>query len=172
MDQVMDSPLACAGDLDEQALFDLPTLFEWMGGREALRNLTETFHPKVLKDPLLAEMFREVPDFHAEHLAMWFEEVLGGEPRYTNERGGFKAMIGMHRGRSIQPEQRKRWVELLMETADEVGLPSDPEFRSAFAAYVEWGSRRAQANSQPDAPPSRRETVPRWGWGEAKPGTP
>lgn len=114
MDQVM----------NEQTLSDLPTLFEWMGGREALRNLMETFHPKILKDPLLAEMFREVPDFHPEHLAMWFEEVLGGEPRYTNERGGFKTMIGMHRGRAIQPEQRKRWVELLMETADEVACPA------------------------------------------------
>lgn len=159
-------------DMNEKALFDLPTLFEWMGGREVLRNLMETFHPKVLKDPLLAEMFREVPHFHPEHLAMWFEEVLGGEPLYTKERGGFKTMIGMHRGRAIQPEQRKRWVELLMETADEVGLPSDPEFRSAFIAYVEFGSRRAQNNSQPDAPPSRRETVLLWGWGESKPGTP
>ncbi|PHU99549.1 oxidoreductase [Iodobacter sp. BJB302] len=142
-----------------------------MGGRAVLRHLLETFHAKTKIDPVLAPMFEHVPDNHAEHLAMWFEEVFGGMPRYTDERGGFKTMIGMHRNRCIQSEQRARWVTLLMETADEIGLPADPEFRSAFTAYVEWGSRRAQRNSQTDAPPSCRVTVPKWGWGEAPPGT-
>ncbi len=31
------------------------------------------------------------------------------------------------------------------------GLPDDPEFRSAFAAYIEWGTRIAVTNSQPGA---------------------
>ena len=53
--------------------------------------------------------------------------------------------------------------------ADDAGLPSDPEFRSAFAAYVEWGTRIALANSQPGASPPERAPLPRWGWGEAPP---
>jgi len=149
-----------------------PTLLEWMGGREKLRLLMKTFYQKVEKDDLLQPLFKRMSAEHHDHVAMWLEEVLGGEPRYTNERGGFKAMIARHRNRRIQPEQRKRWISLLMDSADELGLPSDPEFRSAFVAYIEWGSRRAEANSQPDAAPSRRETVPKWGWGEAPPGTP
>ncbi|NQD95344.1 oxidoreductase [Pseudomonas sp. CrR25] len=151
---------------------DVPTLFEWMGGREVLSNLMETFYAKVREDELLMPLFKRMTDDHPEHVAMWLEEVLGGATRYTDERGGFKRMISSHRGRSIQPEQRARWVALMMQAADEVNLPSDPEFRSAFAAYIEWGSRRAQANSQPDAPPSRRDSVPKWGWGEAPPGMP
>jgi hemoglobin len=62
-------------------------------------------------------------------------------------------------------------VRLIREAADEAELPADPEFRSAFAAYVEWGTRIALANSQPGASPPPRAPVPRWGWGEAPPYT-
>jgi hemoglobin len=74
-----------------------------------------------------------------------------------------------HLNLRIRPEQRTRWVVLLAETADEVGLPDDPEFRSAFVAYLEWGSRIALANSQPGATPPETAPVPHWGWGEAPP---
>lgn len=151
---------------------EVPTLFEWMGGREVLSLLMKTFYAKVEKDELLAPLFGRMIADHPEHVAMWMEEVLGGAPRYTDERGGFKTMIRKHRGRNIQPEQRDRWMKLMLETADEINLPRDPEFRSAFVGYLEWGSRRAERNSKPDAEPSKRETVPKWGWGEAKPGTP
>jgi hemoglobin len=53
-----------------------------------------------------------------------------------------------------------------MESADEINLPDDPEFRSAFVAYIEWGTRIAVINSRetelimnPESP------MPKWGWG-------
>jgi hemoglobin len=58
---------------------------------------------------------------------------------------------------------------LIAQAADDAGLPADPEFRSAFLAYVEWGTRLAVANSQPGAAPPPLAPVPRWGWGEAPP---
>ncbi|GAA2083922.1 hypothetical protein GCM10009780_22720 [Actinomadura alba] len=54
-----------------------------------------------------------------------------------------------------------------MDAADETGLPGDPEFRAAFAGYIEWGTRLALANSRPGAHPVRHAPVPRWGWGVA-----
>ncbi len=149
----------------------VPTLFEWMGGREVIMKLMTAFYIKVEKDDLLAPMFKHMSSEHPEHVAMWLEEVLGGESLYTQQRGGFKGMISKHRGRNITPEQRQRWVKLMMECADEVNLPSDPEFRSAFASYIEWGARRAERNSQRNAPSSKREVIKIWGWGEAPPGT-
>jgi hemoglobin len=50
-------------------------------------------------------------------------------------------------------------------------LTRSPCFRSAFVAYVEWGTRLAVSNSQPDASPAPDAPVPRWGWGEAPPYT-
>ena len=52
--------------------------------------------------------------------------------------------------------------------ADDAGLPEDPEFRSAFMAYVEWGTRIAMHNSQPGADVPEEAPVPH-GAGEAPP---
>ncbi|WP_313958399.1 hypothetical protein [Chelativorans salis] len=48
-------------------------------------------------------------------------------------------MIAHHLNRHLTEGQRRRWIELLQDAADAVELPEDPEFRSAFMAYVEWG---------------------------------
>src|SRR5262249_55176679 len=40
----------------------------------------------------------------------------------------------------------------------------DAEWRAAFVAYLEWGSRLALENSQPGAHPPPHMPVPRWWW--------
>ena len=55
----------------------------------------------------------------------------------------------------------------MLESADEIGLPDDPEFRSALVGYLEWGSRMAVINSQTSETPIDNNTpMPNWGWGE------
>ena len=78
-------------------------------------------------------------------------------------------MLGKHRDLAITPEQRFRFASLMSLAADDAELPADPEFRSAFMAYVAWGTRLAQQNSQPGAKVVERAPTPRWGWGEAPP---
>ncbi|HEV7980587.1 group II truncated hemoglobin [Amycolatopsis sp.] len=145
------------------------TLFEWAGGAPAIERLTEVFYKHVHQDPVLAPVFAHAGDDHAHHVAIWLGEVFGGPATYTADHGGYPAMLGHHLGLSITPEQRTRWATLIAAAADEAGLPSDPEFRSAFVAYVEWGSRIGMENSQPGAEPPAAAPVPRWGWGEAPP---
>ena len=150
----------------------VPTLYEWAGGAPALTRLTEAFYARVRTDDVLAPVFADMPPDHPEHVAIWLGEVFGGPPRYTEERGGYPHMLAKHRGRALTEEQRFRWVQLICGAADEAGLPGDPEFRSAFVAYIEWGTRLALANSQPGAEPVPEAPVPRWGWGEAPPYVP
>jgi hemoglobin len=145
------------------------TLYEWAGGAAAIERLTEVFYTRVHEDPVLAPVFAHVEDDHAHHVAIWLGEVFGGPATYTAEHGGYPAMLGHHLGLSITPEQRARWAALIAGAADEAGLPSDPEFRSAFVAYIEWGSRIGMDNSRPGAKPPLKAPVPRWGWGEAPP---
>ncbi len=59
-------------------------------------------------------------------------------------------------------------VSLLLDTADQIGMPDDPEFRSALVGYLEWGSRLAVINSQPGATVDQKAPMPKWGWGEVK----
>ena len=147
----------------------VPTLYEWAGGAPALERLTAAFYAKVKADPLLAGLFAAMPEDHPRHVAMWLGEVFRGPEAYSAELGGYPRMMRQHLERQIQPQQRSRWVALLSEAADEVALPDDPEFRSAFVAYLEWGSRIALANSQPGATPPPTAPMPHWGWGEAPP---
>jgi hemoglobin len=149
-----------------------PSLYDWAGGRPALVRLFEVFYDKVLDDELLEPVFRGMDRDHPQHVADWLGEVFGGPPRYSTERGGHAHMIGRHLDRAITEPQRRRWVSLLMNAADEVGLPDDPEFRAAFAGYLEWGSRLAVFFSRPGAMPSLDEPMPRWSWGAAPPWQP
>lgn len=149
-----------------------PSLYEWAGGTAAFERLTEAFYRDVVRDPLLEPLFGHMDPEHPRYVAMWLAEVFGGPAAYTEQRGGYPHMLGHHLGKAISERQRRRWVELLMDAADEVGLPDDPEFRAAFAGYVEWGTRLALANSQPGASPPSEAPVPRWGWGVAPPYTP
>ncbi len=122
------------------------TLYEWAGGTPALEKLFDRFYA---------------------HVAAWVGEVLGGPKTYSTTRGGHAHMISRHVGRGITEEQRRRWVNLLLDTADEVGLPADPEFRASFVGYLEWGSRLAVLFSAPGADAPAPEEMPTWDW--AKP---
>jgi hemoglobin len=148
---------------------EIPSLYEWAGGSEAFERLTEAFYTQVLKDDLIGPLFRGMDPGHPKYVAMWLAEVFGGPETYTRERGGYPHMVGRHLGKAITEPQRRRWVNLLLDAADEVGLPDDPEFRAAFVSYIEWGTRLAHANSQPGAAPPTQAPVPRWGWGVAPP---
>jgi hemoglobin len=147
----------------------IPTLYDFAGGAEAFDWLTEVFYRHVLRDELVGPLFAHMDPNHPAHVAMFLSEVFGGPHRYSAERGGHPHMISQHLGKAITEPQRRRWVNLLQDAADEVGLPDDAEFRSAFLAYIEWGTRLAVGNSQPGAKPNHDEPMPRWGWGSMPP---
>ncbi len=147
----------------------VPTLYDWAGGAEAFSRLTEVFYGRVLKDDLLAPVFAGLAPEHAEHVALWLGEVFGGPPAYSRSQGGHGHMVAKHAGKHITEPQRRRWVNLVQDAADEAGLPTDAEFRSAFLAYVEWGTRLAVHFSSPGAKPPAEQAVPTWTWGAAPP---
>jgi hemoglobin len=146
------------------------TLYDWAGGEGAFERLINAFYDRVEKDELISPLFPGgVGEEHRRNVTAWWCEVFGGPARYTEELGGYEHMLGKHRGLEISPEQRFRFASLMSLAADDAGLPDDPEFRSAFVAYVEWGTRLALHNSQPGAKVFEHAPVPRWGWGEAPP---
>ncbi len=147
---------------------NIPTLYEWAGDIKTFEKLFTIFYDKVLKDDLLGEVFKNMSTEHIRHVSHFVAEVFGGEKLYTiQDNGSHSKMIGKHIGKLLTEEKRQRWVHLLLQTADEVGLKSDPEFRSAFVGYLEWGTRIAVINSQlTENPMSDAEPMPKWGWGE------
>jgi CDGSH-type Zn-finger protein/truncated hemoglobin YjbI len=142
-----------------------PTLFEWCGGLPALTRMTRIFYEKhVPADPLLAPLFANMAPDHPQRVARWLGEVFGGPKLYSQNYGGYQRMVSQHLGKALTEEMRARWVQLICRSAQDAGLPSDPEFEAAFRSYIEWGSRLALENSQPGAKPPLNMPMPRWWW--------
>lgn len=145
-----------------------PTMFEWAGGLPALTRMTRLFYEKyVPQDEYLAPLFADMAADHPQRVAKWLGEVFGGPPMYSGDHGGYSRMLSQHVGKGIKEPWRGRWVMLLLQSAAEAGLPNDPEFRSAFQSYIEWGSRLAVENSQTDSHPPPHMPMPRWDWNTA-----
>jgi hemoglobin len=142
------------------------SIYDHIGGIDALRRLTRIFYGKVRTDAELEPLFGAMPDEHPERVALWLGEVFGGPRAYTAQRGGYPAMVLAHINRDISEAQRARWAELLYASLDEAGMPADERFRQTFRSYIEWGTRIAQRNSQIGFTPPREAHVPTWSWKE------
>lgn len=145
----------------------IPSLYDWAGGKEILENLTELFYKKVMLDDLLYPVFKNMSADHSTHVAHFIAEVFGGPKLYSQgDDGSHYQMISHHLGKMLDEPKRQRWIKLLLESADEINLADDPEFRSALVAYLEWGSRIAVINSRESTNPlDETEPMPSWGWG-------
>ena len=72
---------------------------EWAGGPSAFRRLIDAFYDRVEHDDLLSPLFPGgVSEAHRAHVTLWWVEVFGGAPAYTEQRGGYETMLAHHRG--------------------------------------------------------------------------
>lgn len=141
------------------------TLFEWAGGYPAFLRLAKTFYAKyVPQDPLLSPLFAEMSPDHPERVASWLSEVFGGPKFYSEQYGDYNRMLSQHIGKRLTLAQRDRWATLIAQAADDALVPNDADFRAAFVAYVEWGTRLAVENSQTESKPPLNMPMPRWWW--------
>ena len=58
---------------------NIPTLYEWIGGIEALNRLTKRFYEHVNEDELLKPVFAHMDAAHSEHVAAFLsiERLVG-----------------------------------------------------------------------------------------------
>ncbi|WP_354640158.1 group II truncated hemoglobin [Kitasatospora camelliae] len=141
------------------------SLYDAVGGIDALRRLSQTFYQGVLADELLAPVFAEFTPTHIEHVAVWLAEVFGGPDRFTTDLGGHQTLLRSHLGLRITEEQRLRWMELMSEAVAKE-LPEDELLRRRVIEYFDWGTKIAREVS---ADPVGTDVgdpgpTPRWGW--------
>ena len=148
----------------------VPSLYDWVGGIDRIELLFKRLYERVPSDEILAPVFAQMPATHFRTVAHFVAEVLGGPKYYSGDAvHSHSTMIAKHLSRHLSETQRKQWVWLLLDTADELKMPNDPEFRSALVGYLEWGSRIAVINSANEQNPvGPSAPMPKWGWGEVK----
>ena len=131
--------------LHEYLNMSRPTIFEAAGGSPAFEALTVRFYEKVRVDPLLSPVFASFTAKHAKNVAIWLGEGLRRPAPLL--RGAWRPSCGCldrhrYRWRGLTPDQKERWVELMLETAREV-FPNDNELQARFADYIRWGAQIA-----------------------------
>src|ERR1700733_769906 len=93
---------------------EVPTLYEWAGGREAIERMIGCFYDRVERDDLLSPLFPGgVSAEHREHVTTWWCEVLGGPADYTQRLGGEPGLLGAPRAAvpvrvADEPGRRRR----------------------------------------------------------------
>ncbi|MFE4793814.1 group II truncated hemoglobin [Streptomyces sp. NPDC056708] len=141
------------------------SLYEAVGGMDALRRLSNTFYDNVLADPLLAPVFADFTPTHIEHVAVWLAEIFEGPAGFTGQHGGHQALLRAHLGLSITEPQRLRWMELMTD-AVEKELPDDALLRRRVLDYFDWGTGVARDVSASPVGEDLGDPgpTPRWGW--------
>lgn len=98
----------------------------------AIRNCVSTFYEKGARDPLLAPIFRNIPEFekHMGVVADFWSKALLGTERYAGHP--FAAHIHL----PVEPEHFARWLELFSQTARETLPPAQAEQAIAKADHM------------------------------------
>src|SRR5690349_10157183 len=75
------------------------TIYDAMGGADAVLALAEAWHRRCLADPILAHPFEHgVHPQHTERLAAYWAEQLGGPATYTASISSYSEVVRTHTG--------------------------------------------------------------------------
>ncbi|WP_144932408.1 globin [Paenibacillus sp. 32O-W] len=94
------------------------TIYEAIGGAEAVRRLVEAFYPKVLAHPLLSPIFPEDITPVMEKQYMFLSQFFGGPSLYT-EAYGHPMMRARHLPFPITPERAEAWLACMRQALEE-----------------------------------------------------
>ena len=121
---------------------EVPTLYEWAGGA-AIERMINCFYDRIERDDLLSPFFPGgVSDEHREHVTTWWCEVFGGPAGYTDQFGGYAAMLAHHRDLGITAEHRFRFASLMSLAADDAACrrtrSSGPHWSATWSGAPGW----------------------------------
>lgn len=98
------------------------SIYENLGGADAIRKLVEAFYPKVQENPLLGPLFPE--DIHPvmEKQYMFLTQFFGGPSLYSDQFG-HPMMRARHLPFPVTEERADAWLGCMREALVEVDVP-------------------------------------------------
>jgi hemoglobin len=139
----------------------MATLYDALGGFDALLAACRRWHQLCLSDPVAAHPFEH--DLHAQHderLAAYLAEVTGGPKLYTAGYGDESSMQRMHAGNGEHRELDERCLALFEQALADVGLPAGPAALLAAHFRRATEAQRAYAKSAEHVPDDL--ALPHW----------
>lgn len=108
-----------------------PALLDRIGGREVIERVVEAFYDRVEADAELRALFPEDLRAGREKQALFMEQWLGGEPRYS-ELYGHPRLRMRHFPFVIDERMAGRWLRHMGEAFRAVGV-GEQEMAEVFA---------------------------------------
>jgi hemoglobin len=107
----------------------IPSLYQQMGGEEAVRRLVETFYDIVEQEPVGAPLYllhlRGHGVAHSRLEQFYFLSGFLGGPRLYVERHGHSDVRQMHAHVAIDQAARDAWLNCMTLAVDRVGLNAE-----------------------------------------------
>lgn len=142
------------------------SLFEAMGGHEAVLRLAMAWHARVMQDEVVAHAFSHgFRDDHTPRLAAYWAEAFGGPPSYSTAYGDETAVVRLHSGEGEHYEMDVRAIDCFDRALEDAGLGHDHDLRDTLHDYFVWAATTSMTRypRSPDDVPSGL-AIPRWSW--------
>lgn len=141
----------------------MTSVYDASGGGQGLLILARAWHERVMADDIVAHAFSHgFRADHAERLAAYWAEALGGDAAYSSRYGDETFVVRLHSGNGPHDEMDQRAVACFDQALD-VGL-TDP-VRAVLHDYFAWATTTTMSryhDSAGDVPEGL--TIPRWSW--------
>jgi hemoglobin len=142
----------------------MQSVYEAAGGRDGLVRLAAAWHARVMADVIVRHAFEHgYHPQHAERLAAYWAEALGGPAGYSGGYGDESSVVRIHSGNGPHEEMDRRAISCFDQAMDDVGL--DGAVRPVLHDYFAWATTSTMARYQEsanDVPDGM--TIPRWSW--------
>jgi hemoglobin len=144
----------------------MQTVFEAAGGAGGILRLAEAWHARVMADEVVSHAFSHgyLPD-HAERLAAYWAEALGGPAGYSQNYGDETAVVRIHSGNGPHEEMDQRAIACFDQALADTGLDGDDRIRQVLHDYFAWATTTTMARyheSADDVPDGL--SIPHWSW--------
>ena len=102
----------------------MTTLYDAVGGEQAVLALAHAWHERVLADSVVSHAFSHgFRGDHTERLAAYWAEVLGGPATYSQTMGDEAHVVRLHTGNGPHDEMDRRAVDCFAAALRDVGVP-------------------------------------------------
>jgi hemoglobin len=144
----------------------MQTLYEAVGGADALLGLASAWHARVTADDVVGHAFSHgYHPQHTERLAAYWAEALGGPPAYSEAYGDETSVVRIHSGNGPHEEMDRRAIACFDQALGDVGLAADDRLRQVLHDYFAWATTTTMSRyhrSADDVPDGLR--IPHWSW--------
>jgi hemoglobin len=142
------------------------TVYEAAGGGGGMLRLARAWHERVMADEIVSHAFSHGfrPD-HAERLAAYWAEALGGPAAYSAGYGDETFVVRIHSGNGTHEEMDRRAIACFGQALADCGLAGDGTLRQVLHDYFAWATTTTMARyhrSADDVPDGLR--IPHWSW--------